>query len=197
MCNFNDAKDFIERSKGIIMSAEFKEKNIDKYCINKLIEEGLIERYQKGVYVRSDVFEDPYYILQKSNPSIMFSYNTALYFLNKTEKTPETIDITVYKGYNAHRFSNRVQVHYIKKENLKLGAICIQTPFGFEVTSYDCERTMCDFIRSNKTGIDKEQSNKFIREMFSEKQVDTIKLIKYAKALRCESKVRAIMEVFI
>jgi hypothetical protein len=192
-----NAKNFINQSKGIITSKECKENNINKYTINKLIKTGIIERYRKGIYIRKDIFEDEFYILQKRNPSIVYSYNTAMYLLNETERTPIQMDITAYNGYNPHHLSKNIKVHYVKKELLTLGTMVITTPFGFEVTIYNKERTICDLIRSKDTGIDKEQSNKFIRNMFLEKQIDIWLLMEYAKKLKCERKIRAVMEIFI
>ncbi|MDF9824537.1 putative transcriptional regulator of viral defense system [Breznakia sp. PF5-3] len=197
MKNISEVKSYISQSSGIITSKEFKTNNIEKYYINKLISEGIIERYKKGIYIRTDVFEDEFYILQKKNPSIIFSYNTAMYLLNKTERTPINIDITVYSGFNGHRLPKNIKIHYVKKEDLKLGCIKVKTPFGFEVVTYNNERIICDLIKNKNHGTDKEQANKFIREMFLEKQIDILKLIEYSKLLNCEKKVRTIMEVFI
>lgn len=68
---------------------------------------------------------------------------------------------------------------------------------GFEVYCYNKERIVCDIIGGNNTSIDKEQSNKIIRQLFENRKIDTIKLVEYAKKLGCENKVRTIMEVLI
>jgi hypothetical protein len=188
---------FINKSSGILTIDELKQQNINKYYINKLIDKGVIERYEKGIYVRKDVFEDEYYIFQKRNSNVIFSYNTALYLQNMTERTPLKIEITIYSGYNTHRFSNNIKVYYVKKEYLSLGTIQVKTPFGFDVTAYNLERTLCDFIKNENAKLDKEMTNKFIQKMFLEKKVDTSKLIEYAKKLKCEKKVRGIMEVLM
>ncbi|MDQ0360202.1 type IV toxin-antitoxin system AbiEi family antitoxin domain-containing protein [Breznakia pachnodae] len=197
MKNINDARFFVNQSNGIITNNDFKENDIGKYFVNMLLEEGTLERYQKGIYVRNDTFEDEFYILQKKNPTIVFSYNSAMYLLNHTDRTPFRMDITVYQGYNVHRLPKDIKVHYVKKELLNLGTIKVKTPFGFEVITYNIERIICDLIKNRNTGIDKEQSNKFIREMFLEKKVNTTTLINYAKQLNCENKVRTVMDLFI
>lgn len=197
MKNYKEMKNFVKKSNGIITSKELKEKKISNYYVQKLIDDNILERYSRGFYIRTDIFEDEFYILQQRNSKLVFSYNTALYFLNETERTPENIDVTVYKGYNVHRLSKNVKVHYVLKENLYLGAIETQTPQGFKVMAYNLERTLCDIIKNKDTGMDKEQINKFIQKMLLKNKVDSIVLIEYAKRLKCEKKVREIMDIFM
>lgn len=197
MKNYVEMKNFVKKSNGIITSKELKEKKISNYYVQKLIDDNILERYSKGFYIRTDIFEDEFYILQQRNSKLVFSYNTALYFLNETERTPENIDVTAYKGYNVHRLSKNVKVHYVLKENLYLGAIETQTPQGFKVMAYNLERTLCDIIKNKDTGMDKEQINKFIQKMLLKNKVDSIVLIEYAKRLKCEKKVRDIMDILM
>ena len=197
MKNYEEMKDYVKKSNGIITSKELKERKISNYYVQKLIDDNILERYSRGFYIRTDIFEDEFYILQQKNSKLVFSYNTALYFLNETERTPENIDVTVYKGYNVHRLSKNVKVHYVLKENLYLGAIETQTPQGFKVMAYNLERTLCDIIKNKHTGIDKEQINKFIQKMLLKNKVDSIVLIEYAKRLKCEKKVRKIMDILM
>ena len=177
MKNYEEMKNFVKKSNGIITSKEMKENKISNYYVQKLIDDNILERYSRGFYIRTDIFEDEFYILQQRNSKLVFSYNTALYFLNETERTPENIDVTVYKGYNVHRLSKNVKVHYVLKENLYLGAIETQTPQGFKVMAYNLERTLCDIIKNKDTGMDKEQINKFIQKMLLKNKVDSIVLM--------------------
>lgn len=197
MKNYEEMKNFVKKSNGIITSRELKENKISNYFIQRLIDDSILERYSRGFYIRTDIFEDEFYILQQRNSKVVFSYNTALYFLNETERTPDNIDITVYKGYNVHRLSKNVKVHYVLKENLYLGAIEIETPQGFKVMSYNLERILCDIIKNRDTGMDKEQINKFIQKMLLKNKVDSIMLIEYAKRLKCEKKVREILDIMM
>lgn len=197
MKRYEKIKKVIEDSSGIITYKELIEKKISKYFIKKLVDDNVLEKYSRGIYVKKDIFEDEFYIFQQKNKKVVFSYNTALYLLNETEKTPEYIDITVYKGYNVHRISKNIKVHYVLKENLYLGAIEIETSQGFKVISYNLERILCDIIKNNNTGIDKEQTNKIIRKNLLENKVDTYKLIEYAKKLKCEKKVRRVIDILM
>lgn len=197
MKKYEKIKNIINKNKGIMTHKELIEEGISHYYIDKLIKENIIIKIEKGLYIKSDIFGDDYYIFQQRNTKTVFSYNTALYFLNETERTPEYMDVTVYNEYNVHRIANKVKIHYTKKENLYLGAIKVKTPNGFEVISYNLERTLCDIVRSRDNGLDKEQANKFIQKMFLKKKINFSTLIEYAKQLRCEKKIREIMGVLI
>ena len=197
MNNYDEIKKYIKENNGIYFTKDLKEKGIDKYYINKLLNDGIIERYEQGVYLRNDVFEDELYIIQHKYPNIIYSYNTALYLHHLTERTPEKYDVTVYSGYNTNHLPKNLNSHFIKKDVHHLGVITLKTNQDYEVKTYNLERTTCDIISSNNTNMEKEQINKYLRKIFLEKKIDSIKLINYAKELGCEKKVRQVMEVFI
>lgn len=197
MSKYDNIKKYIKENNGIYFTKDLKENGIDKYYINKLLDDGIIERYEQGVYLRNDVFEDELYILQQKYPTIIYSYSTALYLHHLTERTPDKYDVTVYSGYNTSHLPNNLCFHFIKKMNHHLGAITLKTNQGYDVRAYDLERITCDIISSHNPNIEKEQVNKYLRKIFIENKLDSIKLINYAKKLGCEKKVRQIMEVFI
>ncbi len=197
MNNYNDIKKYVKNHNGMITAKDFKNQKISFYFINKLIFDNIIEKVSRGIYNKTQDFEDEYFIMGQKYQKMVFSYNTSLYFLDKTEVTPYRMDITVPNGYNVHRIPRNVVTHYVPKKYLNLGAIKIKTPFGNEVMSYNLERTICDIIRSNNTGLDTEQINKVIRNAFLKNQINGSLLMDYAKKLRCEKKVRAITEVLV
>lgn len=138
-----------------------------------------------------------YISFNKKYPRIIYSYNTALYLHHLTERTPDRYDVTVYSGYNTNHLPSNLDFHFIKKEIHRLGEITLKTNFGYDVKTYDLERLTCDIITLNNSNIEKEQVNKYLRKVFLENKLDTIKLINYAKKLRCEKKIRQVMELFI
>lgn len=179
----------------MITIKEFKDNDISFFFINKLIKDNIIERASKGIYNKTEDFEDDYFIIQNRYNKTVFSYNTALFSLGKTEVTPNRIDITVPKGYNAHRIKDKYRIHYISKKYFDLGLIEITTPFGNKVKCYNLERTICDLVRSNKAGLDTEQINKVIRNAFLKNQINSIILKEYAVKLKCNKKIQALTEV--
>lgn len=190
-------KKLLKQNNGIITTKQIEEIGISRVYINQLIERNIIERVKKGIYISNDMIEDEFYIFQMKNSNAIFSYNTAMYFLGETERTPDKIDVTVYSGYNKQRFPDNIRVHYIKKELLNMGVITVRTPYGFNVKSYNIERTICDILKGRNTGIDKEQGNKFIRNIIKSNKADINKIYEYAKKLKCTKQLETVMEWII
>lgn len=190
-------KKLLKQNNGIITTKQIEEIGIPRVHIKQFIESGTIERVKKGIYISRDMLEDEFYIFQLKNKNAIFSYNTAMYLFRASERTPEKIDVTVYSGYNVQRFPNNMRVHYVKKDLLDLGVVIVNSPSGFKVKVYNMERTICDILKDRNTGIDKEQTNKFIRNMILHNQVDLNKIWEYAKKMKCEKKLEKVMEWII
>ncbi len=190
-------KKLLKQNNGIITTKQIEGIGIPRVHIKQFIESGTIERVKKGIYISRDMLEDEFYIFQLKNKNAIFSYNTAMYLFRASERTPEKIDVTVYSGYNVQRFPNNMRVHYVKKDLLDLGVVIVNSPSGFKVKVYNMERTICDILKDRNTGIDKEQTNKFIRNMILHNQVDLNKIWEYAKKMKCEKKLEKVMEWII
>lgn len=190
-------KKLLKRNNGIITTKQIEEIGISRVHIKQLIESGTIERVKKGIYISKDMIEDEFYIFQLKNKNAIFSYNTAMYLFRAGERTPDKIEVTVYSGYNVQRFPKNMKVHYVKKDLLNLGVVIVNSPSGFKVKVYNMERTICDILKDRNTGVDKEQTNKFIRNMIVHNQVDLNKIWEYAKKLKCEKKLEKVMEWII
>ena len=186
--------DLINKNDGIITTKQAREAGISNIYLSNLVKKGRIERIRNGVYLDVNRFGDEYYLFQAKFPKAIFSHNTALYFNNLTERTPNMIDVTVYRGYNAHTFPKNVKVHYITKLNHELGVEKIVTPQGKEVVSYNVERTICDIIKNN-TSIDNYTRNKSIKDYIKSGKMDEKRLLNYAAQLKCLKKLEIILEV--
>jgi len=199
MKSYEKIVNFVNKKNNVITIKEFKDAKIGFYYINKLIEDNYISRIGNGLYGKTDSFEDEYFIIQNRYKNAIFSYNTALFFLNKTEVIPNIIDITIPNDYNVSSINTKqIRVHYASRENIKLGVIKLKSPFGNTITAYNLERTICDIVKNeNKCGLDIEQRNKVIKKAFSNNEIDGTTIMKYAKKLKCVKKIKAMMEVMI
>lgn len=194
MNNYEKIQRFIKNSNSIITIKEFERNNVSYYYINKLIEDNYIIRIGSGMYAKTDSLVDPFYSIQQKIRKGVFSYNTALYLLGKTEVIPHIFEITVPRTYHINQVDSSVKIHYTNNENLTLGAIKVESPYGKPVMIYNLERTICDIVK-NKSILDREQINKVIRNAFAHGLVDGKILIQYSKRLKCEKKIRSIIEV--
>ena len=105
-------KEFLKNNHGYITTNDLLKIGIKKSSIHNFIDNKIIEKVSHGLYMDSINIADEYYILQKKYPLVVFSYNTALYILNLTNRTPDIIDITVPRkkavrcAYNIHWVSD-------------------------------------------------------------------------------------------
>ena len=199
MKNYEKIIKFVNKKNNVITIKEFKDAEIGFYYINKLIEDNYISRIGKGLYGKNNSFDDEFFIIQNRYNNSIFSYNTALFLLNKTDVTPNIIDITIPNDYNVRTINRKeIRIHYTSRENIGLGVINIESPFGNEIRAYNLERTICDIVKNEKKcGLDIEQRNKVIKNAFANGEIDGTTIIEYSKKLKCERKIRIIMEVMI
>ena len=186
----------MERNNEIITPVQLEEKGISRVYLSKMAEEGIIERIDRGIYVTKDYKYDEYYIFQLKYPKTIFSYNTALYFYQMTERTPIKMDVTVYREYNPHRFKDYVNVYKVNKEFFDLGVVERKSPQGMKVKTYNLERTVCDIIK-DKDSIDIEIRNKAIKKCIKSKEFNPSKMFEYAKKMNIYDKVKNHMEAII
>ena len=186
----------MKNNNELITPAQLEEKGISRVYLSRMEEEGIIERIERGIYVTKDFKYDEYYLFQLKYPKAIFSYNTALYFYEMTERTPIKMDVTVYREYNPHRFKDFVNVYKVSKELYDLGVIEKKSPQGMKVKTYNLERTVCDIIK-DKDSIDIEIRNKAIKKCIKNKEFNASKMFEYAKKMNIYDKVKNYMEAII
>lgn len=186
---------YLNDHNGYIETKDFEKLNISRTYIPKFIKLGIIRKVSRGLYIDSNRFEDEYFILQKKYKKLVFSYNTAFYLLNMTERTPMEIDVTIIKNYHIFNEDN-VKVHYVTKDNFNIGIIEVLSPFGNKVMVYNCERCICDMIKNNHS-YELELYNKILNNYINSKNKDLDLLLEYAKKFKIYDKVISIMEVLI
>ena len=186
----------MKKNNEIITPAQLEAKGISRVYLSRMEEEGIIERIDRGIYATKDFKYDEYYLFQLKYPKAIFSYNTALYFYEMTERTPIKMDVTVYREYNPHRFKDLVNVYKVSKELYDLGVIEKKSPQGMKVKTYNLERTVCDIIK-DKDSIDIEIRNKAIKKCIKNKEFNASKMFEYAKKMNIYDKVKNYMEAII
>ncbi len=187
----------VTENGGSITTKELSKYNINNYFLTSLVKEEKLIRVSRGYYTLPNTFSDDFYIILSKCKKAVFSDATALYLHNLSDRTPLIYDITLPYGYgNCYKGMTNVCLHYVKKENIDLGMIEIESPFGMKIKTYDIERTICDIIK-NKNKMDIEIFVKALKEYSRLKNKDLYKLMRYAKKLNVEKKVREYMEVLL
>jgi len=166
---------------------------ISKTSIPKLIEDGILKKVSHGIYMKPDVLEDEYYLIQLRYPKTVFSYNTAFHILNMTNLTPSIIDITSIRG---KAVVGNYNVHYVTEDKFELGIITVESPFGNPIKVYNAERTICDMLKSD-TEFDLELQNRILDSYFKSINKNIKRLEEYSKKLGVYEKVNTIIEVMM
>lgn len=192
----NKVLKIMKNNKGIITSSQIETYGIPRVYLSKMVEKNIIERIERGIYVTKDYEYDEYYLFQLKYPKAVFSYNTALYFYEMTERTPIKMDVSISKNYNPHRFKDIVNVYRINDELFELGIVDKKSPQGMKVRTYNLERTICDIIK-DKDSIDIEIRNKAIKKAIKSKEFNASKMFEYAKKMNIYDKVKNYMEAII
>ena len=187
-------KEKLKKTGGVITSKDVRDSNIPTIYLTRMTETGEIIRADRGIYVLPDGDYDEYYFFNKRYEVAIFSYVSALYLHQFTDIIPKEIEITVYKGYNAHRISTNVRVRYVTKTIYNLGVTECKTIFGNTVKVYDLERTICDLVK-NRNEVETELFSKTINKYVRYKNKDLNKLYEYSKKMKIYEKLKEILEV--
>ena len=167
----NQIKEYVKTSGGIVTSKYCRENNIPTIYLNRLVEEGFLFNAKRGIYLTKDGDYDEFYFFQLRYPKAIYSYNTALYFIDRTDKLSHTIDITVYNGYKFNEKMKNVDVHYVDKKIYDVGIVEVETAYGNKVKVYSLERVLCDFL-VHKNEIDSEDYLKLVQSYIYDKNKD-------------------------
>ena len=136
-------KEFLKNNHGYITTKEFENTGISKTSIPELIKQKIIRKVAYGIYIDNNLIEDEFYILQKRFSNIIFSYNTACYLLNLSDRSPYKIEVTTI---NHNNINEDLDIHYVSKNKFDVGIIEIESPYSNPIKIYNAERCICDIL---------------------------------------------------
>lgn len=184
----------LKQSGGILLSEEVISENIPSIYLTRMVEQGRLQRVNRGIYMMEGGQYDEYYFFQRRYKVAIFSYLSALYLHQLMDSIPNKLEVTLYRGYNPHRMDENIIKHYVTKEVHELGIVDCKTMYGNTVRVYDLERTICDLIK-NRKAIDSEIFSKVLNRYVSSSNKDLVKLYKYAQKMKILDKVLGVVEV--
>lgn len=195
MTNLEKILKLAKENNGYVTTKDIVKINIAKVYLTQAVENGLLIRVSRGLYMLSDYFEDEYYKIQISNSKAIFSHETALYLLGINERIPTIYNISVPRNYGGNLLKrNDVKLFYVNNDILDLGVTIISSPSGHNIRVYNLERCICDIIK-NKKDIDLEIFVKILKFYANCNTRNLNNLFEYAKKLKIEDEVRKYMEV--
>ena len=197
MADKDRVKELLEAiSDGTITAEQVTNAGIHRGVLQELVKNGTLYRYGRGLYVRSDIWEDELYLLQRKYGRGIYSHDTALYLLGYSDRTPAQYTMTFPKGYNSPSLKQEnIHIKRVVPENYSFGIIEIQSPCGNPIRVYDLERTLCDILRGS--GSDIQIVNTAMKKYASSKEKDVHRLMQYASQLRVKPKVLRYLEVLL
>ena len=83
MQDYEKVKKIVKNYNGMLTSTDFKNNEISYFFVNKLINDHIIERVDKGIYNKADEFEDVYFVIQKNIQKLFFLIILHYIFLAK------------------------------------------------------------------------------------------------------------------
>ena len=135
---------------GTITAKQVTECGVHRSVLQELVETGDLYRYGRGLYIRSDTWEDDFYLLQCKYGRGIYSHDTSLYLLGYSDRTPAKYTMTFPKGYNAPSLKQEsIIIRRVIPDNYSFGIIEIKSPSGNPIMIYDLERTLCDIVRGS------------------------------------------------
>ena len=188
-----ELKKFLKNNYGYITTKEFKNLGIPKTSIPELLNQNILRKVAYGIYIDSNLIEDEFYILQKRFSNIIFSYNTACYLLNLSDRLPYKIEVTTI---NHNNINEDLDIHYVAKEKFDIGITEIKSPYSNPIKIYNAERCICDILK-NPDSVDLEVYKKIINNYFKQKNKDLSALEEYSKIFNIYDKLHHIIEILI
>lgn len=168
---------------------------IQKNKILGLAKEQKLVRQAPGIYTLPETIPDELYILHLRFPSLVFSHETALYYLGYSDQAPFVYAVTVPKGFHSPALQG-YKVIQQKKDLMNEGKAEIPTEFQNKIPVYCIERTLCDLLHKPKE-LDLERFIPAIQKYLKSKERNNIKLLNLAKKIGVEKKMRTYMEAIL
>lgn len=183
----------------VMTTAQLGKEKLNYRDIQEMLDEGLIEKVRRGYYhwsendSKSEVF-----IINTLFPDAVLCMETALFYYGYSDRNPVEWNISIDK--NTSRQRTKIDYPFIKAYRVEPNLLTIGETKGeidfIEVRIYDRDRTICDVLR-NMNKMDKEIFNKAIQNYVKDPKKNIPNLMKYAKVLRVQKRVKDLIGVWL
>lgn len=188
----------LKKNNGLLRASAARKGGVDNKVLQKLTDSGELERVGRGIYLDPNHMNDEYALAQYRCTKGIFSHDTALYFLELSDRTPLILTMTIPSGYNTRllKDKDKYKFFYCKSSLHDMGVTTVETPFGNIVKCYNKERTICDCIKK-KDQLDSDIVLSAVKQYVSESGNNYSLLLKYAEELKIRNTVKQYLEVLI
>jgi len=197
--NIEEYKKVFDEHGGMVRSKHLQEANILYRQLQKLIEQGYVEKVRYGYYkwVDHDDFSEVG-IVTRLFPDAILCMDTALRHYGYSDRTPCEWHLAVSKYSGRTRFHIDypfVKPYYYEPHIHELGLSTCEMD-GYQVRIYDKDRLICDCLRY-RNKMDKEIFNKAIQNYIADPGKNIPNLLAYASALRVKTPVKELIGVWL
>lgn len=178
---------------GYITIQDCESLGFHKNTVFTMSKKNILVRMASGIYALPETIPDELFILHLRFPSIVFSHETALYYLGYSDQVPFQYSVTVPNGFHSVALKDYTVIQQ-KTDFIAHGKIEAETEYKNKIPVYCIERTLCDLL--HKPGnLDLERFVPAFKKYISSEERDNIRLLDFAKRLGVEKKIRTYMEV--
>ena len=183
----------------VMTTAELMAEKIYYADIQRLLQDGLIEKVRRGYYHWIDDFDgSEVVIINRLFPDAVLCMDTALFYYEYSDRNPHEWNIAIDK--NTSRQRTKIDYPFIKAYRVEPALLTIGETKGeiddIEVRIYDRDRTICDVLR-NISKMDKEIFNKAIQSYVKDPKKNIPNLMEYSKELRVQKRVKDLIGVWL
>lgn len=187
--------EYVSSHNGYLCLPNAYEAGIKKNKVLAMTKERKLIRQAPGIYTLPETIPDELFILHLRFPSLVFSHETALYYLGYSDQIPFVHTVTVQKGFHSSALQEYKVVQQ-KKELVNEGKTETFTEFQNKIPVYCIERTLCDLLHRPKD-LDLERFIPALQKYLKSKERNNIKLLNFAKKTGVEKKMRTYMEAIL
>lgn len=187
----------IEKNNGYLFTSEVVDAGISKTYLSKFVNANKFERAAQGIYVSDETWIDELYVIQKSNPNLIFDRDTALYLHGLTDREYSKIHVSVPKGYNTFRLKKKgFIIHTYDVELYQMGICDVESNYGNLLKTYDKERAICDMV-AGRGEVESQVYQTAMKEYMSDSEKKLNVLLTYAEKMGLRDEIMKYLEVML
>ncbi len=199
MSKFKKIEEIFKQHNNVMSTAELTSNKIYYADIKKLMETNMIEKVKRGYYHWIDQSNSSEVVIINSLfPDAVLCMNTALFYYEYSNRNPAEWHFAIDKNVSKQRV--KIDYPFVRAYRTETHLLPIGETTGYidgvEVRIYDKDRAICDCLK-NMNRMDKEIFNKAIQNYVKDPKKNIPNLMKYAKKLRVQNKVKNLIGVWL
>ena len=191
--------DVLEMNKKYVTTDELKDMGYSYYKIEKLEEDGFIQRANRGTYENLGYTgeENDFYCAAAYVPKGVICLMSAARYHELTNYLPSAVDVAIERKKKVSTLPDwpDIKIFYYDTDRMDIGVTEVDED-GNRFKIFDIEKTVVDIVYyRNKVGI--EETSEILKNYLKRSNRNIDQLYTYAKKLRCEKILRTYLEVLI